>query len=152
MPRLGKCSLKIMFYDIRFLNEKGEQATPVCGSPLKVQMFYRAAEDLRNCRFSLDFSTEHNRLIVCSTHMTVSISINIKQGEGSVICSFDKFPLQHGRYYITMFAEENGMVADWINALIPVDIEDGDFFGLGKNAPVGHKNTILVEHQWYLDN
>jgi hypothetical protein len=49
-----------------------------------------------------------------------------------------------------MFAESNGMIADWINGLVPMDVEDGDFYGIGKNSPEGHGMYVLYDHKWIL--
>jgi hypothetical protein len=150
LPREGKCTKKLTFYDIKFLNEQDEEIIPACGIFLKVQMHYRATEDMKNCRFSLDFSSEYVHLLTFSTHMTVSDSIHVKRGEGFVTCCFQKFPLQKGHYYITMFAESNGIIADWIPGLVPMDVEDGDFYGIGKNSPEGHDKYVLYDHRWLL--
>jgi lipopolysaccharide transport system ATP-binding protein len=150
LPREGKCTKKITFCDIKFLNERDEEIIPSCGSLLKVQMFYHATENMRNCRFSLAFSNMYTHLLTFSTHMTILDSINVKKGNGSITCSFQKLPLQKGSYYISIFVESNGITADWINALVPLDVEDGDFFGIGKNSPEGHNMQVLYDHNWIL--
>jgi lipopolysaccharide transport system ATP-binding protein len=150
LPREGICSRKITFNAIKFYNENDEEVIPTCGKSIKIRMFYYATGDFKNCRFSFDIYSEYIRLLTFSTHMTVSDSINIKKGQGYITCYLKKLPLLRGRYFFTLFAEVNGIIADWINALIPVDIEDGDFFGAGKNAPEGHSNFVLYDHQWIL--
>jgi hypothetical protein len=101
--------------------------------------------DFRICNFETLF------ILTFSTDMTVRDSINIKKGEGFITCTFNKLPLQKGNYYVTMFLEINGVIADWINARVPMSVEDGDFYGIGRNSPGGGSfNTLLYDHKWIL--
>jgi lipopolysaccharide transport system ATP-binding protein len=151
LPREGICSKDVTFYAIKFLNEHGEEIIPTCGSPLHVQLFYHASDNFKNCRFSLDFASEYGHLLTFSTDMTVQDSINVKKGDGFITCTFDKLPLQKGNYYVTMFLEINGVIADWINARVPMNVEDGDFYGFGRNSPGGGSfRTLLYDHKWIL--
>jgi hypothetical protein len=42
---------------------------------------------------------------------------------------------------------EGGEIVDWIQEATNITVENGDFFGTGKNITTNHQ-SVLVEHKW----
>ena len=56
----------------------------------------------------------------------------IPPGVSRIILSLPTIPLVAGRYTITTFVSVKGVIADWIQDAVVIDIDDGDFFGTGR--------------------
>ena len=62
-------------------------------------------------------------------------------------------PLSAGHYQLGIFLECNGVVEDWIVDGLELQVLDGDFFGSGRNTPLGWEGrVVLVKHYWALDH
>jgi lipopolysaccharide transport system ATP-binding protein len=66
---------------------------------------------------------------------------------GVVLCHIPKFPIQPGRYWISLWCTVAGEVADHLPAAETLDVEVGDFFKSGL-LPPGDSGAILVDHTW----
>ncbi len=88
------------------------------------------------------------RLIICSTEMTMARSPEIG-GKTQLLCRIPGLPLTKGRYLLTLFIEQDRVIEDWIQDACSFDVDDGDFFGYGRNAPSGWDGQlVLVPHAW----
>jgi lipopolysaccharide transport system ATP-binding protein len=56
----------------------------------------------------------------------------IPPGISRIVLSLPTIPLVAGRYTITTFVSVKGIIADWIQDAVVMDVEDGDFFGTGR--------------------
>ena len=66
-----------------------------------------------------------------------------------VVCRIPRLPLSGGRYTVELFLERNGVVEDWFDDRISIDVEDNSFFGTSRNLPHGWEGkTVLVENEW----
>ena len=74
----------------------------------------------------------------------------LKVGNGSqLVCRIDKFPLTEGKYGLSLFLEIDGVVEDWIEDSITVEVAAGSFFGTNRNCPNGWEGkSVLVNHSW----
>ena len=64
-------------------------------------------------------------------------------------CVVDELPLSLGTYYLCPFFELNGVVQDTLDSAGLLHVQDGNFFGTGKDYPVGWAGrTVLVRHRW----
>ena len=54
---------------------------------------------------------------------------------GSIRCVIPRLPLTQGRYFLTLYLEVNKEAEDWVESAVSLDVEDGDFFGTGKQYP-----------------
>jgi lipopolysaccharide transport system ATP-binding protein len=61
----------------------------------------------------------------------------------------DELPLSLGSYYLGPFIEVNGIIQDWLDSAALLHVEDGNFYGTGKDYPAGWAGrTVLVRHRW----
>ncbi len=95
-------------------------------------------------------SALHVPLFIASTEMTMSFPPFIGDGD-TLVCRIPKLPLGGGAYKVVLFMECNGVVEDWIENEIILQVVDRDYFGFGKNSPNGWEGrTVLVDHAWEL--
>jgi lipopolysaccharide transport system ATP-binding protein len=85
-------------------------------------------------------------VFVCSTHFTGDELI-VESEEGELVCELPSLPLLPGRYSIIVYAEVNGMLADWVPSALFFDVYEDDVFGTGRLPPTTHGLTY-VNHSW----
>jgi len=100
---------------------------------------------LRNVSISIPFYNYLGQSIfMCWTRM-VGQDFEQIPPRGRIIAEIPKFPLREGKYYINLWCEVNGILADWIKEVAAINVIEGDFFNTGMVPPPGH-GLIMVEH------
>ena len=70
-------------------------------------------------------------------------------GAGQFRCRIKDFPYSTGRYYVGARILANGREVDWPQEFIgAVDVEEGDFYGAGKNTSHSGTGPVLVRAEW----
>ncbi len=82
----------------------------------------------------------------CSNRVTGE-ALNARLAEGELICSIPRLPLLAGRYSLTVHAEVNGVLADWVRNALFFDVFEDDVFGSGQLPPTTH-GRVFVDHAW----
>lgn len=140
---------KIWFED----HEDHRIEQPVSGTELHVVLEYVSQESrlLRNCRVAVAVGDALGQVrFVCSTEMSCSNRIDLPP-TGGLRCVIPRLPLSQGRYCLTLFFEVNRVVADCLQAAVGMDVIDGDFYGTGRQYPVGWQGKgVLVPFEWHL--
>lgn len=143
----------VRFSRIQILDENyREPGVFLSGKPLRVRMHYRAtgSKPLENCRVSLTFNGWGKIYFVTSTELVNDDCLNLSP-EGFIDCIIDELPLSLGTYYLGPFIEVNGEVQDWLDSAATLQVEDGNFYGTGRDYPKGGAGaTVLVRHRWQL--
>jgi homopolymeric O-antigen transport system ATP-binding protein len=141
----------VRFTRIQTLDENyREQAVFLSGRPLRVRMHYRAtgSKPLENCRVSLAFNGWGKIYFVTSTELVSDDCLSLSS-EGFIDCIIDELPLSLGTYSLGPFIEVNGDVQDWLDSAATLQVEDGNFYGTGRDYPKGGAGaTVLVKHRW----
>jgi lipopolysaccharide transport system ATP-binding protein len=129
------------------------QETPVnaalSGEKLVIRLHFSSLSEkhrvYRNCRIGIAISSISGASIVLSTEMICEDEVDIRSGDLIDFC-IERLPLSEGGYSITIFAESNGIIQDWITEGIQFSVEGGDFYGTGKPCPTGYQGkSILVD-------
>lgn len=136
-----------------FKNSAGERVTALqtgdCGY---LVLRGRSEHDLTG-RILFDVGVEDiygARITRLSNNLTGDEITKIEKGVFEVNIKFNKLPLVHGRYFLTLFSSVNKDVADWIKNAGHFDIEAGDYFGTGQiNEGQGN---FVVEHSYTVTN
>lgn len=87
-------------------------------------------------------------LLMFSTELT-GTSLGAIPDRGQLVCAVPRFPLAAGTYYINLFSQVKGHVADWVIDGAALRVDAADFFGSGRLPPETH-TKLLVEHHWSL--
>jgi len=120
----------------------------ICGKKIKIRIHYFAKINIRTVSVAIAFNslTGDNKCLVWTELIDKDYS-NV-QGNGYFECEIEKFPLSPGRYLINLFTKtDGGEILDWIQEAASVVIENGDFYGTGRNITTDH-HTVLIEHDW----
>ena len=141
----------VRFTGIQMLDENGDERSVFrSGERLRVRMHYCAAgsKQLVNSRVSLDIGTWGKIYIVASTELHIDDCLTLSP-KGSIDCIVDELPLSLGTYYLSPYFELNGVTQDFVDAAAILQVEDGNFYGTGKDYPPGMDGkTVLVKHRW----
>jgi lipopolysaccharide transport system ATP-binding protein len=143
----------VRFTRIQLLDENcSEQSIFLSGKPIRVRMHYHAdgSKPLENCRVSLTFNGWGKIYFVASTELVSDDCLSLSN-EGFIDCIVEELPLSLGTYYLGPFIEVNGEVQDWLESAATLEVEDGNFYGTGRNYPQGGAGaTVLVKHRWHV--
>jgi lipopolysaccharide transport system ATP-binding protein len=142
---------RVKFTKIETLDgDGGPQSVFLSGKPLRVRLHYRATsqEPLLNCRVSVAFDSWGKTFFLASTELHSDEQL-ILPAEGFVDCIVPELPLSLGVYYLGPFLEVNSVIQDWLDSAATLQVEDGNFYGTGKDYPPGWDGkTVLVKHRW----
>lgn len=132
---------------IQILDRTGvPKDTIVSGEDVEIVIDYVADNEFSRLDFALTFySMSGSPLIHCSLSQS-SEPIHIEQGPGRVACRIERFPLAQGRYAINI-AAQMGLLYDWVESALVVDVETLDFFGNGYQVREGYC-PFLVRSEW----
>jgi len=141
----------VRFTKIEILDKYGnKQSTFLSGRPLRIRLHYHAnsSRPLMNCRVSVAVNGWGKVYFLASTELHTDECL-VLPSEGFIDCVVDELPLSVGIYYLCPFFEMNGIVQDTLDSAGILQVEDGNFFGTGKDYPVGWAGkTVLVKHRW----
>jgi lipopolysaccharide transport system ATP-binding protein len=142
----------VKFTRVEVVSDGGERlGSAVSGQPVEIILHYRSQkrDPLKNPRIGIVFHDSFgNPLFVCSTEMTPETNFTLPSN-GTICCYIPRLPVGAGKYLLNLFFEVNHVVQDWVRQQVALYVEDGDFFGGGKNCPAGWEGRcVLVEHHW----
>lgn len=121
----------------------------VAGQDITIEIAYTDSESvpLKNVSMSIGFySVIGQFLFYCGNEMTGDL-FRIIPSKGKMICRIPRFPLSPGRYFLNLYCEVNGILADWVQQGGYLTVVEGDFFGTGRLPPAAH-GGMLVPHTW----
>jgi lipopolysaccharide transport system ATP-binding protein len=125
---------------------------PKAGQIFQIHIGFSGSDTTRKvARVSVVFATNRGvDLFICDTETAHKASIRI--GRNDVLrVIIQELPLSAGTYRLRLYLERGGVIEDWINDALEIEVGDGDFFGSGRNAPLGHEGQIvLVHNSWDL--
>jgi homopolymeric O-antigen transport system ATP-binding protein len=127
----------------------GEGSAVLAGDEVEVRLEYQAETELRNVMVSIGVNGLLGEpLFLCSTQLTGE-RVRTAPHSATFVCTIPHFPLMAGRYSVNIYAEVNGVLADWVRDAGTFDVVVSDFFGTGK-LPPGTHGRFLVDHSWSL--
>jgi lipopolysaccharide transport system ATP-binding protein len=87
-------------------------------------------------------------LFICANEASHNGPLLVGAGD-TVACRILRLPLVGGHYKIGLFLERNGVIEDWLQDRISLEVADRSFFGAARNLPVGWQDKIvLIDHEW----
>jgi lipopolysaccharide transport system ATP-binding protein len=70
-------------------------------------------------------------------------------GGSKVVCEIPRVPLEGGEYIANLFLDCEGVVEDWLQNVVGLEVQDDSFFGTHRNSPPGWQGRwVLVDHGW----
>jgi lipopolysaccharide transport system ATP-binding protein len=140
----------LTFIDVEFRNSDGLAVPRVCsGQDITVALRYRSAGDrpLRDVHVAVGVQGRFEEKLF---HLSTSINgfeFDSLPPCGTITCEIPQLPLQPGLYTLTLFSRVGRNVADALGNAAALEVEAGDFFGIGRLPPPG-EGAFLVKHSW----
>jgi homopolymeric O-antigen transport system ATP-binding protein len=154
MDRTDRSGLgDILVSAIEFLSHQGNQIPhATSGEKLIIRLHYRSRSNqvFKNCRVSVSIHKDERVYFLMSTELVNKAQLDLK-GNGFIDFIVPELPLSQGTYYLVPFVESNHVIQDYVVGAAKLSVTDGDFYGTGKNYPLGWQGaSVLVKHTWRL--
>lgn len=147
--RFGSTSGALRFQQLQFCNNAEKETQPISGAPLIIRVFYSCQNQyLKNVRFSIAINQLDGNPITILNNVIPSVLLDLTK-KNFFEYYLEKMPLAPGTYYMTLFAEINGDIADWIRE-IPFQIQESNFSNTETNIPSNYPAVVLLDYKWKL--
>ena len=151
LPRVGRTTGKLRFQSIDFLDAQGKPYKPHCGRPLSIMVGIDVKElsGISNARFSVEIRDIYGNPMLYFPSELVIDDMNFSKGMHYFIVNIEKFPLSSGNYRILLWSSVKQETADFIDSIIPMNVEEDDFFDKGREVPLHLKGkVVLCNYSW----
>ena len=151
MPREKGCNGKIRFTDIQYLNENDQPIVAHCGKYLKIRLTVEVKEHVKSCLLGLGVRDSIGTpMMSFPTDMTYG-AVELTEGKHQLDLIIPKLPFTEGVYRISLSAGIDSEFADFLLNTIRFNVEDDDYFGLGRTiAPHLKGKVLLCDHSWLI--
>lgn len=138
--------LRISFFDYR----SQPVSNPKTGSDLNIALEFSGSDPSPvPSRVSVGFSDAFGTPLFGCDNEAIGKTLLLGAGD-RIICRIPRLPLSGGRYLVDLFLERNGVIEDWLQESISIDVVDASFFGTGRNISRGWEGrTVLVANEWW---
>jgi lipopolysaccharide transport system ATP-binding protein len=142
MDRQGDGRIRFTHVDVG-----GSEGAVKLGDTMEVRLHYEAEAEFSNVMVSVGINGILGEpLALCSTRIAGQDLDRIPR-RGVFVCAIPRLPLVPDRYSLNVYAQINGMTADWVQDAHAFDILESDIFGTGVLPPKTHARFVL-EHSW----
>jgi lipopolysaccharide transport system ATP-binding protein len=127
----------------------GSAGPPMVGEDTEISLDYDAdgSGDPTNVMVGFSvYGAMGESIFLCSTKVTGQDLTRVPSS-GTFRCLIPRLPLLPGRYFVNVYLEVNGEVADWVQSAHSFEVTEGDFFGSGQLPPESHGH-LIVDHSW----
>lgn len=117
--------------------------TPQCGSPCSIVLHLDNATGITaaNLRADLRIDDHHGQRVAWLS--TSLLNLSGSEPVHSITFHIPRLALVAGTYYLTLYMEAGGNVADWIQNAASFDVADGDYYGTGRTSPPGQAPQFI---------
>ncbi len=149
MPRVGRCNGKVKITKIEYLDKNNDKTTPCCGRFLRIRLTLDIKENLRNAYFSMGVYDNYGGQILSMPSIAIKEEFCISKDKGYIDIDIPKLPLTEGVYHIGFSCNADKELVDFIDSVIRLDVEPGDFFGHGRTGYSSHNGKlVLCDYDW----
>jgi lipopolysaccharide transport system ATP-binding protein len=142
---------KVRFRSIGFFDDEGDPLDkPATGNALNIALRFDGSNtERRPSRVGIAFYNIMDELLFhCACEASFSAPLQVGAGD-TINCRIPRLPLTVGQYKIGLFLERDGIVEDWLQDYVTIDVADGNYFGNGPNVhPTWEGKTVLVDNEW----
>jgi lipopolysaccharide transport system ATP-binding protein len=143
---------EIVVHALELLDGSGNSiGSGISGRETIFRLHYESKVDkvFKKCRVSISVHGRDGRpYFVLSTDLVDATQLDL-YGNGYIDFIVPELPLSEGTYYLASYIDSNKEIQDWIQNAVPMKVNDGDFYGTGKNYPPGWQGaSVLVRHRW----
>ena len=115
------------------------------GEDIRFCFAYKATKMSRNVYVAFNLQEQIGDAIINCNTTDVGQDLVLVPEEGVFVCEINKFPLRAGRYVGNLDCRVQGVLADWIQGALLVDISAGDYYGTGK---LNSQSKVYLPQAW----
>jgi lipopolysaccharide transport system ATP-binding protein len=145
----------IKYKYIEFMNKERKAVNVIqSGDNLIIRLHYYAEKRVQNnIAFGIQIFSDLGTLVTTVDSSFVGNEISIlHEGDGYVEAEIDFLYLMPGRYYISLWIDNNsGIIYEHLDHCIKLDIEEADFYKTGFGITSRH-GIIFLPYKWNLHN
>jgi lipopolysaccharide transport system ATP-binding protein len=138
------------FRSVRFTDDRGEVVDSVStGQKVSIHLDYACQHEVNwdSIQVSVGFRDRLGQFLFnCPSNSVTNPADKLKR-QGTLVCTFPRFPLPDGEYQFNLFSQINQEITDWIQGAGVLQIESGDFYQTGKLLAEAHRG-VLVDFEW----
>lgn len=147
--RKGEGRIRVLEFNIE--NEQGcSISNAVVGKEINFRIIYQVRPSIRISNvivaISLTAITGQFMTMLCN-EISEGTFFEIIPEKGCFNCVIDRFPFPPGSYFLNITVRSNGVIEDWIQEAVILNVEAGDFFGTGRIPPSSHAG-FFVNQRW----
>ena len=149
LPRKRVCSGCVRFTEVSLRNPDGAEAVPFCGGGVEIRLGLDAKEPLNALELAVSVKSANGQTLSSFPTRLTGVPRKMPAGSFSARLLIPRLPVPRGVYDLAVSAKEQGVLADFLAIALRFPVEDGDFFGTGRNAGGGFAgNVVLCDHNW----
>jgi lipopolysaccharide transport system ATP-binding protein len=143
---------RLQFTSVRFESGDRTVESPVTGEDFEVVVGYETADGkpMRNVNFAFPVLTQLDEVMIYLHSETAGVLFEELPAVGEVRCRVPRCPLPAGQYKMTLWSDVSGQPLDWIQGATEMTVNQGDFFGTGREPPTSHR-SVLIDQNWSVD-
>ncbi len=143
---------KFIITGLTFLNGKMEKVMSLeSGMDVNIRVNYKCKEKGVNPVINIIFKNSLQNEVMNLLSRIAHYGVMKLEEEGSIICHIPNFPLMQGRYSLDTGLKYDFEMTDFVEDILTVDVEKGDFYGTGKIIE-SMRDGVLVQHEWKIEN
>lgn len=157
IPRTDSTNGLVKFLNYEFVNEQNKSISPHCGKPLRIRLKVNVTEDIDNVYISAGIRNMLGEPIMTFPSNCTMDNFTLKKGTHYINLDIPKLPLTAGTYRLGLWCTAKNIYsktncADYIDNVIKLSVEEGDFFTNGKLiAPHLAGKVVLCDHKWIIE-
>ena len=146
LPRIGRTTGKIRFQNVEFLDFQGNVCMHHSGRPLCIKIGFdvKDLDGVTNAKFSVEIRDLYGNPMLYFPSELVVDDMSFSKGRHYFRVNIEKFPLSSGEYRILLWSSVKQDTADFIDSIIPMSVEEDDFFGKGREVPNHLKGKVVL--------
>lgn len=149
LPRMEPCTNDIRFEDVDFLDKDNNPILPYCGGFLRIRIKLNVKNTCDGCGFSMGIYDSLGSQMMTLPTYAIMDDFHLNKGIQFIYCDIPRLPLTIGNYKIGLWAGIHKIKADQIDSLIPLEVQDNDFFMKGRNTtPGANGRVVLCDYNW----
>ncbi len=149
LPRPKYITGLLKFLDVEFLDKDNNPILPRCGGFLRIRFKVNAINTSEGCSFSMGIYDSQGGQMMSFPTYAITDDFLLEKGVQYINCDIPRLPLTVGSYKIGLWAGIKKIAADYVSSVIPLDVQDDDFFRMGRNlSPLTNGRVVLCDYDW----
>ena len=150
LKRPEGCSGRIVFKSVDFLNRDNKPIIPQSGQFVRIQLAVDVAEECTKACIALDILTQWNSVLMNMPSFVTEGNLHLSKGSHLVNCDIERLPLTGGVYKLSLWASEDDVKADFLEAAARMEVVDDDYFHTGRTMKGSHLRgkIVLGDYRW----